>query len=241
MDWVGGLETQPLAETTGLQRINLHVPPPPPATFGGSKLHPSHLQIRTSQLLSPAVLCKDSLDSAEIKANNKKQNKPTAGHCLLQIHRLLSAASATPGWQAASHPPTPRCPLLLGWRKLPNTWAAFPVTRRSSETPPQGNGSHTGHPASLSGPRLGMQSARCWILCARGVSVGTQGCDAENRCREALPHALATHHICSDPPAGTWCTPPIVSRVYGASHRRFNTLGTLMIPSLQMRNDTQRS
>lgn len=110
MDWVGGLETQPLAETTGLQRINLHVPPPPPATFGGSKLHPSHLQIRTSQLLSPAVLCKDSLDSAEIKANNKKQNKPTAGHCLLQIHRLLSAASATPGWQAASPPPPPAVP-----------------------------------------------------------------------------------------------------------------------------------
>lgn len=118
MDWVGGLETQPLAETTGLQRINLHVPPPPPATFGGSKLHPSHLQIRTSQLLSPAVLCKDSLDSAEIKANNRKQNKPTAGHRLLQIHRLLSAASATPGWQAASHPPHPPLSLAPGLEEI---------------------------------------------------------------------------------------------------------------------------
>ena len=73
MDWVGGLETQPLAETTGLQRSQpTRPPPPPPATLGGSKLHPSHLQIRTSQLLSVAVLCKDNLDSAEIKANNKK-------------------------------------------------------------------------------------------------------------------------------------------------------------------------
>lgn len=72
--WIGSgaLRHSLLLKPLACREVNLHVPPPPPATFGGSKLHPSHLQIRTSQLLSPAVLCEDSLDSAEIKANDKK-------------------------------------------------------------------------------------------------------------------------------------------------------------------------
>ena len=154
------------------------------------------------------------------------------------MHRPLSAASATPGRQAAS----PRLSLAPGLEEIAQHMGGLPCHPQILRDPTsRQQKSHRTSCFSLSGPWLGMQSARCWILCARGMSVGTRCCDAESRCWEALPHALATHHNRSDPPAGTRCTPPMVSRVYGASHRRLSTLGTLMIPNLQMRNDTQRS
>ena len=82
-----------------------------------------------------------------------EKEKPFEAHCLSQMHRLLSAASGPPGGQAASA----GRPSLLGWRKLLNTPAASPGTRRSPETPSQSIRNHTGCPASLLGPWFSMQ------------------------------------------------------------------------------------